>query len=112
MLRYYDFERARVTLGRLPNATGAGPFIIAIAADGRQTGMFDFSNMPTDEFDDQFSAYLRMMEGTSNLWDTSFYQEATMRQQLRRWFREDAQPLTLAVATLLNLPQPAFADTN
>lgn len=104
MLQYYDFDRAMVSLQRVPNwdRLGRGPFIVVRKAIGSQAGFFDFSSVATADFDEQFAAVVNYMSQRDDVWSPSFYYPATFRQSLRRYVKERPN-LVEVIAGLIDL---------
>jgi len=110
MLRRYDYERARIRMLRLARTEGPGPFLAIYRESGREVGLFDFSNVPSDEFALQFEAFLNAMSAASEAWAPGTYVEASLRQRLRYALGEQAATITLAAAMLLPIEQASAND--
>jgi len=105
MLQNYDFDRAMVNLQRIPNWSrlGRGPFVLVRRANGNQAGLFDFSNVVAQDFDDQFAAVVNYMSQRTDVWTPGFYHPATFRQRIRYYILERSGEGPTVFASLVNL---------
>ncbi|MGF1455911.1 MAG: hypothetical protein ACFB6R_11125 [Alphaproteobacteria bacterium] len=121
MLEAYDFTRGlrqiddmrRLLAARgsdqAARLMGRGPFVIMWREGGLGGGVFDFSDVPTDELVQQIDAFLLYASLEVNEWDKEHYEEANIRQWIRNYLQTAGRPLTTNIAHIFGLPTAAHA---
>ena len=105
MLRNYDYARADVHYQLIPNwqRLGQGPFVVVRKENGNQAGLFDFSNVAGDDFDEQFAAVVNYMSQRTDVWSADFYRPATFRQTMRYYILERSGEGPQVLASLITM---------
>ncbi len=103
--RAYDYGLANTYLTRLNLLDAEGPILAVWREDGLAAGVFDLSGKPSDEFRRSLKAFAAYISHAPNAWEVDFYEEATLRDHLRRYLNENFN----MVGVLINT---ALAETN
>jgi hypothetical protein len=111
MLAQYDQVRADILLNRVAKARGEGPFLAMLRGDGRQVGLFDFSDVPIDEFEPTYRDFMMRVSQSVDIWEPQLYVEATFKQRMRTLLNETSAPATRVIASITGFATDASAAT-